>query len=377
MAEAGVGPQLIDMATTRIVFHTLSNRTNTKSVNCILSNYFSIICIIILSKCILVNAKPRQRWFTWARESCDGQGVKGVARTKSPIDVFRYLDYRRFLGDVYKAQKARGLSYRAFSRRAALGAPNYLKLVVEGKRNLTPGMALRFAHAAGLAGDGADYFVELVAFCQADTNSEKQKHHQRLLAFSRYREAHKLENAHAEYHAAWYLPAIRELVTSRDFRDDPKWIATKLWPAIKASEAKQALAILLKLGLIARDGESGRLRQTSAIVTTGPETRGLHIARYHAEMTTRAIAAIDLVPSSERDLSALTLCVGKAGLARMKQRIQALRRELLELNESDDDRDQVVQLNFQLFPLTRAEIRAKKAVKNVRSSRRDADDDEV
>jgi uncharacterized protein (TIGR02147 family) len=296
-----------------------------------------------------------------------------TAPTRSPVDVFRYLDYRRFLADVYIAQKERGLSYRAFSRRAALGAPNYLKLVIDGKRNLTTSMALRFAHAAGLSGEGADYFVELVAFCQASKSADKQKHHQRLLAFRRYREAHKLENAHAEYHSAWYLPAIRELVSSRDFRDDPKWIAHKLWPAIKPSEAKQALMILLKLGLLERD-DQGQLHQTNAIVTTGPETRGVHIASYHAEMTKRAIASIDLVPSAQRDLSALTLCVSKSGLERMKQRIQALRRELLALSESDDGRSEVVQINFQIFPLTRAEQPVETPSARA-ASRRDADDD--
>jgi uncharacterized protein (TIGR02147 family) len=301
---------------------------------------------------------------------------RSATRTKSPVDVFRYLDYRRFLADVYAAQKARGLSYRAFSKRAALGAPNYLKLVIEGQRNLTPAMALRFAQAAGLAGESADYFVELVAFCQARKSNVKQAHHQRLLAFRRYREAHKLENAHAAYHAAWYLPAIRELVTSRDFREDPKWIAEKLLPAIKPSEAKQALASLLKLGLIERDVESGGLRQTNAIVTTGPETRGVHIASYHAEMTKRALAAIDLVPNAERDLSALTLCMGKAGLAQVKQRIRALRRELLALSESQEERSEVVQINFQLFPLTRADDDKKPAPRARARSRRDADDDD-
>jgi uncharacterized protein (TIGR02147 family) len=93
-------------------------------------------------------------------------------------------------------------------------------------------------------------------------------------------------------------------------------------------------------------------------------------------MTKRAIAAIDLVPSAERDLSALTLCVGKTGLARLKQHVQALRRELLALGESDDDRTEVVQLNIQLFPLTRADD-DKKQVPHARAarSRRDVDDD--
>ena len=50
--------------------------------------------------------------------------------------MFRYLDYRTFLADFYAAKKKRGFSFRAFSRAAGLGAPNYLKLVISGERNL-------------------------------------------------------------------------------------------------------------------------------------------------------------------------------------------------------------------------------------------------
>lgn len=295
-------------------------------------------------------------------------------RKRGPLDVFRYLDYRSFLADVYAAQKQRGLSYRAFARRAGLGAPNYLKLVIDGQRNLTPAMAKRFAEAAGLGDEAAQYFCELVLFCQARGAAQKAQHHQRLLSFRRYRSAHKLEGAHAEYHSAWYLPAIRELITRHEFVDDPAWVAAQLLPPIKPAEAKQALATLLRLGLIERD-EAGRLRQTSAVVTTGPETQGMHIASYHAEMAKRAIAAIDLVPAAQRDISALTLCLGPSGLAQLKQRIQRFRRELLELSETEPERTQVVQLNFQIFPLSAAETRAKP--KTQRDARRRKNDDDA
>lgn len=51
-------------------------------------------------------------------------------------DVFEYLDYRAFLRDYYAERKqSRGLSFRSFSKRAGLGSPNYLKLVMEGARS--------------------------------------------------------------------------------------------------------------------------------------------------------------------------------------------------------------------------------------------------
>ncbi|HKP63541.1 MAG TPA: TIGR02147 family protein [Polyangiales bacterium] len=233
-------------------------------------------------------------------------------RRRSPIDVFRYLDYRAFLADFYAAKKRKGFSYRAFSRAAGLGAPNYLKLVISGQRNLTPPMAARFAAACGLAGDAAEYFQQLVEFNQADTLERRNAGYARITAFDRYRRGHKLELAQAAYHSTWYLPAIRELVGSPLFDEDPEQLATLLWPPIKPTEAETALTTLLELGLIERDPH-GRLRQTSAVVSTGPETFGMHITNYHAEMMRRATSAMELVPAAQRDISSLTFCVGKPG----------------------------------------------------------------
>ncbi len=273
-------------------------------------------------------------------------------RRRSPIDVFRYLDYRAFLADFYKAKKRKGFSYRAFSRDAGLGAPNYLKLVIAGQRNLTSPMAARFAAACGLTGEAAEYFQHLVEFNQATSADKRNAIYARIAAFDRYRRGHKLELAHAAYHATWYLPAIRELIASPKFVEDPEAIALALWPPIKPHEAEFALQTLLNLGMIERD-PYGRLRQTAAVVSTGPETLGMHITNYHAEMMRRATAAMELVPAAQRDISSITFCVGTRGLAHLKQRIQEIRRELIALVEAERDRTQVVQLNLQLFPLSK------------------------
>lgn len=265
--------------------------------------------------------------------------------------MFRYHDYRAFLASYYEAKKPRGFSYRAFARAARLGAPNYLQLVINGQRGLTERMARRFAQTCGLAGDAADYFVALVAFNQSDTNEERNEHYQKLGRFRRYRRAHKLELADAAYHSTWYLPAIRELSLSRAFRDDPEWIGSMLRPRVKAADVREALQTLLELGLLQRT-EDGKLSQKLRVVSTGAETQGLHVANYHAEMMQRATAAMSDVPACERDISSLTLCLGSRGIVQLKERIQAFRRELLELSETETKPSRVVQVNFQLFPLS-------------------------
>lgn len=274
---------------------------------------------------------------------------------ESTISVFAYLDYRAYLGDFYAAKKAasRAFSFRAFSKRAGVSSPNYLKLVIDGKRSLSGKMSERFATACGLDAEAARYFVHLVAFNQAKTSAERAQSYDKLTGFQRYRQAHKLEIAHAAYYSDWYMPAIRELAASSQFREDPEWIADQLIPKITPLQAQQALEILADLKLLVRDSE-GKLVQADALVSTGPETRGLHIAAFHRAMTQRAIESIDLVPAAERDISSLTLCVGRGGLQLLKERLQRVRRELLELSALEAEPEQVVQVNFQLFPLSRA-----------------------
>jgi uncharacterized protein (TIGR02147 family) len=274
--------------------------------------------------------------------------------SEAPVGVYAYLDYRAFLRDHYASKKAasRAFSYRAFSKRAGVSSPNYLKLVIEGKRSLSPKMAERFAHACGLDTDGSRYFVQLVGFNQAKTSVERAQFYDRLTGFQRYRQAHKLELAHAAYYSEWFMPAIRELVAAPRFREDPDWIAEQMIPIITPTQARQALETLIELKLLVRD-EKGRLVQSDPLLSTGAETRGLHIVAFHRAMTQRAMESIDLVPKPERDISSLTLCLGREGLRKLKERLQRFRRELLELSALEADPEQVVQLNFQLFPLTR------------------------
>jgi uncharacterized protein (TIGR02147 family) len=222
---------------------------------------------------------------------------------------------------------------------------------MDGQRNLTSAMASRFASAAGLEGDAARYFCEVVVFNQSDNVAERNKSYAKITGFRRYLAARPLEAAHAAYHSTWYLPAIRELVARRDFKNDPHWIAAMLRPQIAPADAARGLHTLLELGLLKRDGK--KIVQAESLVSTGPEVRSLNIANYHRTMMQRAADAIEEVPSDERDISSLTLCLGAGGTRRLKERIQRFRRELLELSATETDPRQVIQINFQLFPLSR------------------------
>jgi len=95
---------------------------------------------------------------------------------KNIISIYNYSDYRRFLKDFYLANKAADsrFTYERFSRQAGIKSPNMLKLVIDGKKNLTNSTILAFAEALSLVGSQKEYFFCLVHLGQAETAREEK-----------------------------------------------------------------------------------------------------------------------------------------------------------------------------------------------------------
>lgn len=268
-------------------------------------------------------------------------------------DIFAFDDYRAFLRSFYAHRKGlgRGFSLRTFSRQAGLTSSNYLKLVMDGDRNLSSAMAERFAQACGLQGNQADYFCALVAYGQAESTAERERAYRALSTHRKFRKVYPLDRAHDAYHSQWYIPALRELAARRDFVADPQWIGRTLLPPISARKAAHGLKVLRELGMLVED-DAGQLRQAHELVETPDRPLGHHVIKYHRTMMERAAEALDTVPREEREIASLTLCLSEAQQRTLKQRLSQLRRELLHEYTTGADATRVVQVNFQMFPLS-------------------------
>lgn len=268
--------------------------------------------------------------------------------------VFDYLDFRAYLGELFAFHKDRdaGFSHREFARRAGFAAPNFLQLVIGGQRNLTHKSCAQVAKGFGLRSRDREFFACLVQMNQAKTHAERNRYYQALTSLRRPGPVKELESASYDYFSHWYIPVIREVATWGGGRMAPAEVAALLQPPITTKEAERALQVLTELQLLQQEAD-GRWVQTDANLTTGPEVRSLVVANYHREMIRLGGEAIERHPSEGRDISALTLGIRPERLPELKQKIAAFRRELLELAARDEDPQQVVQINFQLFPLTK------------------------
>ncbi len=268
--------------------------------------------------------------------------------------IFEYMNYREFLRDYYSEKKEQHAfySYRLFSQKAGFKSPNFLKLVIEGERNLSKDSVFKFAKALNLKKKEADYFENLVFFNQSESLEEKNAYLTKLMRHRAKPGAKKMEKGEYSYYSEWYHPVIRDLVGAVNFRDNFKMLGQAVAPSISAAEAEKSVKLLLDLGFIRTDG-NGTYWKTSASLTTGPVVRSVAIANYHKAMLQLASESIERFPSSQRDVESLTVSVSEETYRiMMKRASDFLLNELLPLAEADKNNERVAQVNLQIFPLS-------------------------
>jgi uncharacterized protein (TIGR02147 family) len=277
-----------------------------------------------------------------------------VIREQSPPNLFDYFDYREYLHDYYLFHKRRNsaYSYRLFARKAKLGSPNYLKLVVDGKRRITDRTLFQFARGLGLGRDEEKYFRELVMYQEVSDPDSKELHLRSLLKYQeKQRTAIPLKAERIKFLLEWHHAVIRELVVTKDFKEDPSWVAKRLGGKITESQAKESLELLLKLHFVFRN-ESGRLEQSEPLLTSSDEVPSHVIRSLHRNYLRRAITSIFSVPAEKRELSGLLISIPNHKVREVKEEIKEFRKKLNRKYGLDKNGDEVCFIGLYMFPVT-------------------------
>lgn len=272
----------------------------------------------------------------------------------SPEDFAEHRAYLRAMISYLKETQPQ-FSYRFFARRAGFSSPNFLKLVADGRRNLSSDSVPKFARGLGLDARETASFADLVALGHAANDDDRNRALARLHRARDTSRTRRLEAEQFEVFSQWYVLPIRELMLDPEFEDDPQWIARTMRPRIKVSEARRALDLLLSTGLAVR-GEDGRLKPADTKITTGPQVRSLGVRNFHRAMLGIAAESLDQIPPDERDITGLTLTLSKEQYQQVRGRLEAFRREILDLVEDETARvgpQRVYHAGFLLFPVTR------------------------
>jgi uncharacterized protein (TIGR02147 family) len=271
--------------------------------------------------------------------------------------IFAYIDYRRFLLDCYEHRKARNpaFSYQLLSDKAGLSSRGFLHNVVTGSKNLSKSSAVKLSQALQLKAVEADYFENLVSFNQAQNLRERNYFFEKLNAIksnlvgtATMREVRKDQY---DFYAAWHISVIRSLIDMHGFKDDYRKLAKDVFPPIKPMEAKRAVRILEKLGMI-RKGRDGVYAVTDKTITAGREIVQLGLQNFHLQTLDLAKRALQELPRDKRNISGLTLGISKNTYDAMCREIEAFQARLLAMAEADREASDVYQLNFHFFPVS-------------------------
>ena len=269
------------------------------------------------------------------------------------IDIFKFTNYREYLKTCYEFLKENNsaFSYRYFSMKCGYKSPNFLKLVIDGKRNISSQSIEKFTGFLKLNKTEAKYFSLLVEFNQAKSSAQKSQFAQEILKHSTFKRLYPLGQDYFEYYSKWYYVAVREILATKQ-KLDPKTISDQLTPKVSEAEVESAIETLLRLGLIKK--QDNRYVQAHQLVTTGDEVSSCAIAQYHKNMLDLAAKSIDHIPRELRDISSVTVSLGGENIPRLKELIQKFRQDVLELSAQDQKKLNVYQLGIQMFPLSQS-----------------------
>ena len=264
-----------------------------------------------------------------------------------------YSSHRVFIRDYYTERKIRsGFTWRDFAKSVGYSSPVFLKLVCDGKANLSSAGVERVASAMGLVGVDLQYFRLLVQFSQEKNSAEQKRIYAQMRQLAQENSFVLVGEDQYDYYDSWLNPVLREMAP-RLSSATPAQMANELVFEADSAEVKKSLKLLQKNGLLVKDA-LGNFTQGHRSITTGNlDIASLAVRQMHHQMGELAIKSLDDVPMKERDISGLTIGISENAFERISREIAEFRRRISAIVLYDSGEERVYRLNVQLFPLTK------------------------
>jgi uncharacterized protein (TIGR02147 family) len=277
--------------------------------------------------------------------------------------VSDYTDYRLFLADFfdYKRKMTAGdlrpYSYATFSAGANIKSPNYLKMIIEGRRNLSPEMVLKFAKALGMNKEQTEDFDLLVSYGQSSDPADRNMFLKKL---SEHRVLEKLRTGEIDKKtwekvpnwAAWVIYAM---VDQEGVRYDIKTLKELLRGKASEDEIEQAMQSLFNSGELILDAETQEVKKARALIESAEDVPVALVRKLQAQLMYLGLESLYQDSATEREFGTLTLSLTKQEFDDVKFKLRQIRKQINKDNSiarMGSKGERVYQLNIQLFPVT-------------------------
>lgn len=283
-----------------------------------------------------------------------------------------YMNYRQFLADYYlykrKASKGslRAYTYAVFSAAANIKSPNYLKMIIEGKRNLSDDMIGKFGKALGFMKEQTEEFRLLVQFTQAMDPAERNMYLKKL---SEHRVAGKLKSGEIDRKTwekvpNWVAWIIYAMIDQEGVSFDTATLKKLLRGKASEDEIDNALTTLLASGDLRRDEVTGELKKARSLTESPEEIPVALVRKLQSQLMYLGLESLYQDQPTDREFGTLTMSLTKSEFEEIKFKLRQMRKALHKDNSiarMKDKGERVYQLNIQLFPVTNAVETAAKA----------------
>lgn len=274
-----------------------------------------------------------------------------------------YSDFRLYLRDFYDfkrrttASDIRPYSYATFSAAADIRSPNYLKMIIEGQRNLSAEMVKKFAKALGLNKDETEEFTALVEYGQAIDPLERNQH-LKLLAELRAQRQVKSGEIKAEAldrvpnWITWVLYALAE---QKDTTFDYDRLYELMKGKAQRDDIRRSLGRLVQSGDLVIDPLTGDINKGRELMSGSEDVPVALVRKLQSELIYMALEALFQEKIQDREFGAMTVSLTEAEFEQLKFELRQFRKRWVKdvaVKRKLAKGDRIFQLNIQLFPLT-------------------------
>lgn len=277
--------------------------------------------------------------------------------------ISQYLDFRKYLADFYSYRREiskrdiRPYNYAVFSAAANIKSPNYLKMIIEGKRNLSLDMVGRFAKALGLNKEQSEEFELLVKYGQATDPAERNMN---LKALNEMRVDVKLRTGEIDQKVWDKVPGsmawiIYAMIDQENVKFTPSKLRELLRSKATVDEIQTAMQSLIDAGEVERDPVTGELRKSRTLMESAEEIPVALVRKLQSELMYLGLESLFQDAATEREFGSATLSLTKSEFEELRFALRKIRKDAqknIAVKRAQSKGERVYQLNMQLFPVT-------------------------
>lgn len=279
-------------------------------------------------------------------------------------ELSQYMDYRKYLADFYAFKRdqskkdIRPYSYQMFSAAANIKSPQYLRLIIEGKRNLSIDMVAKFAKALNLQKDQTEELKNLVNYTQATDPSERNRYLKELMEkrVNQQIKSGEIDAKAWEKVPGWVAWILYSMADQKNVNFDPVQLKNLLGEKATLDEVQVALKRLLDSGELVRDAETGAMKKVRPLMENAENIPVALVKKLQAELLYLGMESLFQDDPTEREFGTVTLSLTEKEFEEIKFKLRQMRKQLTKDNSiarSQGEGDRIYQLNIQLFPVTK------------------------